>query len=115
MRLRGGARDPPRPHTCTAAAANVPTVPGTDGAVATLEDAQAFCDRAGYPVILKAAFGGGGRGMRVVRSAGELKENFERATSEALAAFGNGSVFIERFIERSGGQATPATPPRSHG
>lgn len=79
----------------------VPVVPGTDGEVTTYEDAKKFIDGGvGYPVIIKAAHGGGGRGMRVVNTASELKENFERASSEALAAFGNGAVFIERFVTR---------------
>eukprot|EP01062_Namystynia_karyoxenos_P024979 TRINITY_DN19789_c0_g1_i2.p1 TRINITY_DN19789_c0_g1~~TRINITY_DN19789_c0_g1_i2.p1 ORF type:complete len:1227 (+),score=537.64 TRINITY_DN19789_c0_g1_i2:299-3682(+) len=82
----------------TAIAAGVPVVPGTDHPVKSYEEAAAFCEKAGYPVILKAAFGGGGRGMRVVNGASELKENLERAQSEALTAFGNGDVFIEKFI-----------------
>ncbi|MDQ3033857.1 MAG: pyruvate carboxylase [Myxococcota bacterium] len=78
----------------------VSMVPGTDGPVAALEDARAFCDGAGFPVIVKAAMGGGGRGMRVVRRAEDLAEAFERCKSEALAAFGDGTVFIERYVER---------------
>jgi pyruvate carboxylase len=78
----------------------VPTVPGTDGPVATLEEARAFAASAGLPVIVKAAMGGGGRGMRVVRKEGELAEAFERCKSEALAAFGDGTVFLERYVER---------------
>ncbi len=80
--------------------AGVQCVPGTEGGVANLEDARAFADEAGYPLIIKAAMGGGGRGMRVVRSRAELDEAFDRASSEALAAFGDGKVFIERFIEK---------------
>ncbi len=79
--------------------AGVPTVPGTDGPVADLEAARAFAEDAGYPLMIKAAMGGGGRGMRVVRHAGQLEEAFARATSEAAAAFGDGTVFIERFVE----------------
>ncbi len=78
----------------------VPTVPGTDGPVADVEAAAAFAERAGYPVIIKAAMGGGGRGMRVVRGADQLAEAFSRARSEALAAFGDGTLFLERLIER---------------
>lgn len=78
---------------------NVPVVPGTEFAVTTVDDAKKFCADCGFPVIIKAAFGGGGRGMRVVRSADELEENFLRASSEALSAFGNGSVFIERYVD----------------
>ena len=58
--------------------------------------AKAFCDEYGFPVIIKAAFGGGGKGMRIVRNAEELEDNFKRASSEALNAFGDGSCFIER-------------------
>ena len=79
--------------------AGVVTVPGTDGPVATIEEAEAFAQEAGYPLIVKAAMGGGGRGMRVVRAASELEEAFSRAASEALSAFGDGTVFIERFVE----------------
>ncbi|KAJ2564192.1 pyruvate carboxylase [Coemansia sp. RSA 1822] len=78
----------------------VPVVPGTDGPIDKLSDAHAFCNEHGFPVIIKAAMGGGGRGMRVVRSADELDSAFERARSEALSAFGDGTVFIERFLDR---------------
>jgi pyruvate carboxylase len=77
----------------------VPVVPGSDGPVASAEDAAAFAADAGFPLIIKAAMGGGGRGMRVVRAASELAEAFERASSEARASFGDGTVFLERFIE----------------
>jgi pyruvate carboxylase len=80
--------------------ANVPTVPGTPGAVEKFEDVKSFTDKYGFPVIIKAAFGGGGRGMRVVRKQEDLKDNFERAKSEALNAFGNGTVFVERFLDK---------------
>jgi pyruvate carboxylase len=80
----------------------VPCVPGTDGAVETFEQARDFIEGTGvgYPVIIKAAMGGGGRGMRVVTKAEDLQENFYRATGEAQAAFGDGSVFIERYVDR---------------
>ncbi|KAJ2770454.1 pyruvate carboxylase, partial [Coemansia nantahalensis] len=78
----------------------VPVVPGTDGPIDKVEDARAFCSEHGYPVIIKAALGGGGRGMRVVRGPEELDSAFERARSEALSAFGDGTVFIERFLDR---------------
>ncbi|XP_023954156.1 pyruvate carboxylase, mitochondrial isoform X3 [Bicyclus anynana] len=80
--------------------AKVPIVPGTDGPITTKEEALEFCKQHGLPVIFKAAYGGGGRGMRVVREMSEVATSFERASSEALGAFGNGSMFIERFIER---------------
>ncbi|XP_064604061.1 pyruvate carboxylase, mitochondrial-like [Liolophura sinensis] len=80
--------------------AGVQVVPGTPGPVASAEDAKAFCQEHGLPVIFKAAYGGGGRGMRVVKDMKDVKENFQRATSEALSAFGNGALFLEKFIER---------------
>ncbi|XP_033210185.1 pyruvate carboxylase, mitochondrial isoform X2 [Belonocnema kinseyi] len=80
--------------------AGVPIVPGTDGPVTTSDEAMEFCMKHGLPVIFKAAYGGGGRGMRVVKQMEEVKEMFERASSEAKAAFGNGAMFIEKFIER---------------
>jgi len=80
--------------------AKVPVVPGTEGPVEKFEDAKAFTDEYGFPIIIKAAFGGGGRGMRVVREQASLQESFERATSEAKSAFGNGTVFIERFLDK---------------
>lgn len=79
---------------------NVPVVPGTDGPVEKFEDVKSFTDEYGFPIIIKAAFGGGGRGMRVVREQASLKDSFERATSEAKSAFGNGTVFVERFLDR---------------
>jgi pyruvate carboxylase len=83
-----------------AIAAGVPVVPGTEGAVATFEEVKTFTDAYGFPIIIKAAYGGGGRGMRVVREPSSLQEHFERATSEAKSAFGNGTVFVERFLDR---------------
>jgi pyruvate carboxylase len=79
--------------------AGVQTVPGTDGPVRTIEEARAFVAEHGLPVMVKAAMGGGGRGMRVVREEGALDESFQRASSEALAAFGDGTVFLERYVE----------------
>jgi len=77
----------------------VAVVPGTEGAVASADEAKAFADSVGYPLIMKAAMGGGGRGMRVVHSDGELVEAFQRASNEAKAAFGDGRMFIERYVE----------------
>ncbi|XP_047132753.1 pyruvate carboxylase, mitochondrial isoform X1 [Hydra vulgaris] len=82
-----------------AIANNIPVVPGTDSPVKKIDEVAAFCEKYGYPVILKAAYGGGGRGMRVVRNKDELPKMFELATSEATAAFGDGSMFVEKFIE----------------
>ncbi len=81
--------------------AGVPVVPGTDEAVHDVESVRAFAEAHGYPIILKAAFGGGGRGMRIVRAPGELDDAFARAYGEAKAAFGRGEVFCERFVERA--------------
>ncbi|BFU95884.1 MAG: 2-oxoglutarate carboxylase small subunit [Nitrospira sp.] len=78
----------------------VPIVPGTDGGVTDAREGLAFAKQAGYPVIIKASAGGGGRGLRVVRSDAELRENMEVAAREALASFGDGSLFIEKYIER---------------
>lgn len=78
----------------------MPVVPGTEGAVGRYEEVKDFTDKYGFPIIIKAAYGGGGRGMRVVREQGTLKESFERATSEAKTAFGNGTVFVERFLDK---------------
>uniref|UniRef100_A0A4W3I1A4 Pyruvate carboxylase n=1 Tax=Callorhinchus milii TaxID=7868 RepID=A0A4W3I1A4_CALMI len=80
--------------------AGVPVVPGTDAPISTLSEAQEFSNTYGFPIIFKAAYGGGGRGMRVVRKYEDLEENYQRAYSEALSAFGNGALFVERFIER---------------
>jgi pyruvate carboxylase subunit A len=78
----------------------VPIVPGTDGDIVQVEDAVAFCRKVGYPVIIKASSGGGGRGLRVVRSDEELWANMDTASREALSAFGDGSLFIEKYVER---------------
>ncbi|XP_053305516.1 pyruvate carboxylase, mitochondrial [Spea bombifrons] len=80
--------------------AGVPVVPGTDSPISCLTEAKEFSNTYGFPIIFKAAYGGGGRGMRVVRSYEELEENYTRAYSEALSAFGNGALFVEKFIER---------------
>ncbi len=78
----------------------VPVVPGTEGGVTDIKEALAFAKEAGYPVMIKASAGGGGRGLRVVRTDAELRENMEVASREALAAFGDGAVFIEKYVER---------------
>lgn len=78
----------------------VPVVPGTPGPVETFDAVKSFTDEYGFPIIIKAAFGGGGRGMRVVRDQESLRDSFERATSEAKTAFGNGTVFVERFLDK---------------
>ncbi|MDP3599063.1 MAG: biotin carboxylase N-terminal domain-containing protein, partial [Nitrospirota bacterium] len=78
----------------------VPIVPGTEGGVTDVNEALAFAKATGYPVIIKASAGGGGRGLRVVRSDAELRENMAVASREAQASFGDGSVFLEKYIER---------------
>lgn len=78
----------------------VPVIPGTADPVADLDEAKAFAAKAGYPLMIKAAKGGGGRGMRVVRQESELGDALERASSEAASAFGDGTCFIERYVER---------------
>ncbi|KAG0668716.1 pyruvate carboxylase [Maudiozyma exigua] len=83
-----------------AAKANVPVVPGTPGPIESVEEALEFVKEYGYPVIIKAAFGGGGRGMRVVREGDDVADAFQRATSEAKTAFGNGTCFVERFLNK---------------
>jgi acetyl-CoA carboxylase biotin carboxylase subunit len=79
--------------------AKVPILPGSDGVVATPEEALGWAKKVGYPVILKAKAGGGGRGMRIVRSPEELPNLFHAAYSEAANAFGNGELYMEKFVE----------------
>jgi acetyl-CoA carboxylase biotin carboxylase subunit len=83
-----------------AAAAGVPTIPGSEGRLDDVAAARRAGAASGYPLLLKAAAGGGGRGMRVVRSADELAQRFHEAEAEARAAFGDGSLYAERFLER---------------
>lgn len=83
-----------------AIAAGVPVVPGSDGPLTSSQDVIDFVNEIGLPVIIKAAMGGGGKGMRVVRNSEDLIPFYEAASSEALASFGDGSVFIERYVER---------------
>jgi len=77
---------------------NIPMVPGIDKAITDTEKAKKIAQEIGYPILIKASAGGGGKGMRVVESADELKPQMERAISEALSAFGDGSVFIEKYV-----------------
>lgn len=86
----------------TAIQAGIRVIPGTDHPVDDLQAARDFCENhSGFPVMLKAAYGGGGRGMRMVRNIHELEESFNLARSEALAAFNDGSLFIEKFIGKT--------------
>ncbi|MBP8275505.1 MAG: ATP-grasp domain-containing protein [Propionivibrio sp.] len=83
-----------------ASAAGIPMVAGT-GKVSSTQEALAIAAQIGYPVITKASAGGGGRGMRVARSAADLQESFDRSSQEALEAFGDGTLYLERFVERA--------------
>jgi acetyl-CoA carboxylase biotin carboxylase subunit len=79
--------------------AKVPILPGSDGIIPTVEEAQMWAKKVGFPVILKAKAGGGGRGMRVVRKADDLPNLFHAAFTEAANAFGNGELYMEKFID----------------
>ncbi len=76
----------------------IPMVPGTDEPIADLVKVKAIAKEIGFPILIKAAAGGGGKGMRIVEKEAALNEQMERATSEAISAFGDGSVFIEKYI-----------------
>ena len=84
----------------TMAAAGVPILPGSPDPIESADEAIKLAKEIGFPVIIKSAAGGGGRGMRIVRKESELESNLETAQTEALAAFKNGAVYIERYIER---------------
>jgi len=77
---------------------NIPMVPGVDRAITDPEIAKAIAKDIGFPILIKAAAGGGGKGMRIVENAEELEEQMDRAISEAISSFGDGSVFIEKYI-----------------
>jgi acetyl-CoA carboxylase biotin carboxylase subunit len=83
-----------------AKAAGVPTLPGSEDALQDVSEALAEADQIGYPVLLKASAGGGGKGMRIARDREACREAFERASAEAKAAFGDGRVFVERYVDR---------------
>ncbi len=80
--------------------AGVPVIPGSDGIVETFEQAREVANEIGYPIMLKAAAGGGGKGMRMVKNDEELENAWQTARAEAEAAFGNPAVYIEKFIEK---------------
>ncbi|MGF1660673.1 MAG: acetyl-CoA carboxylase biotin carboxylase subunit [Rubrimonas sp.] len=84
----------------TMKALGVPCVPGSDGAVTDVAEAAEAAEAIGYPVLIKAAAGGGGRGMKVARDAGALSEAFSNARAEAQAAFGDGAVYLEKYLQR---------------
>ncbi|HAL57785.1 MAG TPA: acetyl-CoA carboxylase biotin carboxylase subunit [Bacteroidetes bacterium] len=100
----------PRPHAISAMGdkalaketmrkAGVPVIPGSDGVISELHDAGKIASDVGYPIIIKATAGGGGRGMRIVREAADLENAFKTASHEAEKAFGNSSVYIEKYLE----------------
>ena len=78
---------------------NIPMVPGVDHSITDVDEAQKVADEIGYPILIKASAGGGGKGMRIVEKAKDLKSQMQRAISEATSAFGDGSVFIEKYVE----------------
>lgn len=84
----------------TMKAAGVPCIPGSEGIVESLEDARKWAKTIGFPLIIKAVAGGGGRGMRVVKDMDELDNQYNMASSEALVAFGNGGVYMERYFTK---------------
>ena len=79
--------------------AGVPVIPGSEGVVPTVEEAVVLAEEIGYPVIVKAAAGGGGRGMRIARGESEVRRAYETAQREAAAAFGSGDLYMEKYIE----------------
>ena len=83
-----------------AAEVGAPLAPGTDGPVSGADEVEAFVAEYGLPVAIKAAFGGGGRGLKVVHEADQIAEMYESAVREAVAAFGRGECFVERYLER---------------
>lgn len=84
----------------TMMACGVPTVPGSDGVIETAEEAMAFANKVGFPVLIKASAGGGGKGMREVHDPAELEAQFKAAKNEAGAAFGNDDVYLEKLVLR---------------
>src|SRR5690606_37320580 len=80
--------------------AGAPLVPGTKDPVSGPDEVVAFAEEHGLPVAIKAAFGGGGRGLKVARTIEEIPELFESATREAVAAFGRGECFVERYLDK---------------
>ncbi|MEZ2391903.1 biotin carboxylase N-terminal domain-containing protein [bacterium RCC_150] len=84
----------------TAVRAGAPLVAGSDGPVESAAAARAFAEKHGLPIAIKAAFGGGGRGLKVIRAIDEVEEAFDSAVREALAAFGRGECFVERYLDR---------------
>lgn len=84
----------------TALSTGLPVIPGTDSAVDSYQEVEAFIKEHGYPIIIKAISGGGGKGMRIVTEDDNLKDSYERAKSEAGKSFGNSDVYLEKYIDR---------------
>jgi len=80
--------------------AEVPTVPGSEGVIDDVDKAVEIANEAGYPVLLKSAYGGGGRGIRLAKDEKELRQEFEMASAESKAAFGKAALFVEKFLEK---------------
>src|SRR5207248_10669790 len=80
--------------------AGLPQLPGSEGVVSDERDLVRLAEKIGFPVILKAAAGGGGRGMKIVREKEQLAQMYRTASAEALAAFGHGELYVERYVER---------------
>lgn len=83
-----------------AIAAEIPVIPGSDGPVSSVEEVAKFGNSHGYPIIVKASLGGGGRGMRIIESEDEVAQAFERAKSEAKSAFGSDEMYVEKYIDK---------------
>ncbi|WP_349410369.1 pyruvate carboxylase [Pseudalkalibacillus sp. SCS-8] len=79
--------------------ADIPVIPGSDGPVETVDEVRDFAKEHGFPIIIKATLGGGGRGMRIVRNMASLEDAYDRAKSEAKAAFGKDEIYVEKFVE----------------
>jgi propionyl-CoA carboxylase alpha chain len=79
---------------------DVPMVPGTDEEITDIAEGKSIAEEIGYPILIKASAGGGGKGMRVVENSAEFESQFDRAVSEAISSFGNGAVFIEKFVQQ---------------
>jgi acetyl-CoA carboxylase biotin carboxylase subunit len=102
----------------TAGALGLPLVPGSDGAIHDVAEAQALAAEIGYPVIIKAASGGGGRGMKVCTGPEHLETLMQQAGTEAKAAFGDATVYMEKYLGNPSGRArlfAPASPPEGAG
>ena len=80
-------------------AAGVPVVPGTEQPLQSVEEAKEICNKIGYPVMLKASMGGGGKGMRLIHSEDEVEEAYNTARSESMSSFGDDTVYLEKFVE----------------